>query len=100
MWVGNPTFHPNPSATAGGLIGFWGHGSLVPMLSYEEAAAVLGWRDSNASMNATINGVFVWNGQTVIVDDDDEGTAGVREPRRPRPSPLAPAAMALIPSFA
>lgn len=49
------------------------------------------------AVNATLRGQVMWDGKPVI-DDDGGGTAGVREPRRPRPSPLAPAAMAL--SFA
>ena len=43
--------------------------------------------------DATITGTVYWNGLPVI-DDDDGGTAGVREPRRPI-QPLAPAAMAM-----
>jgi hypothetical protein len=44
--------------------------------------------------NATMFGQVYWNGKPVI-DDDDGGTAGVREPRRPGPRPMTPAAMAL-----
>jgi hypothetical protein len=34
--------------------------------------------------NSTITGVVMWNGLPII-DDDGDGTAGVREPLRPRP---------------
>jgi hypothetical protein len=34
---------------------------------------------------STITGTFYWGGKPVI--DDDEGSAGVREPRRPRNGP-------------
>lgn len=51
------------------------------------------WLYTTASA-ATITGSVTWNGLSVI-DDDEGGTAGVREPRRPHPAPLAPAAMAL-----
>lgn len=40
----------------------------------------------SAARNATLRGRFFWGGKPVI-DDDDGGTAGVREPRRPRPAP-------------
>jgi hypothetical protein len=49
---------------------------------------------TNTTTTATLAGTVVWNGRPVI-DDDEGGTAGVREPRRPVPPPLAPAALAL-----
>lgn len=52
---------------------------------------------AEGAINATLSGQIFWDGKPVI-DDDDGGTSGVREPRRPRPTPLAPAAMAF--SFA
>lgn len=54
-------------------------------------APILGNINTTAS---TIRGTVWWNGKPII-DDDDGGTAGVREPRRPKPSPLAPAAVEL-----
>lgn len=44
--------------------------------------------------NAVLFGQVLWNGKPVI-DDDDGGTAGVREPRRPHPPTLSPMAMEL-----
>lgn len=44
------------------------------------------------SHNATMLGQVIWDGKPVI-DDDDGGTAGVREPRRPIPPTQPPAAM-------
>lgn len=49
---------------------------------------------SGNTASNTMTGTFTWNGAPVI-DDDEGGTAGVREPRRPHPAPLAPAAMAV-----
>lgn len=53
--------------------------------------ALISWTHTN---NAVMFGQVIWNGQPVI-DDDDGGTAGVREPRRPGPTPLAPMAAEL-----
>lgn len=61
-----------------------------PRRTYEEAVAALGFNTGNVG---TLRGQFMWNGQPII-DDDDGGTAGVREPRRPGPKPLAPMSMA------
>lgn len=45
------------------------------------------------SQAATLKGQVVWNG-TPEIDDDEGGTAGVREPRRPGPAGFPPAAAA------
>jgi hypothetical protein len=42
---------------------------------------------------ATLTGQVLWDGKPVI-DDDDGGTAGVREPLRPGPPGFPPAAAA------
>lgn len=49
--------------------------------------------------NSTITGSFIWNGQPGFDTDDGDGSAPVREPRRPKPSPLAPAAAEVEPEF-
>lgn len=60
------------------------------MIEYASSSATM--ITETRAINATMFGQVMWDGKPVI-DDDDGGTAGVREPRRPHPTPLAPAAM-------
>lgn len=69
-------------------------GSVKPPCSIRVNVAYSLAMESGSNSNyGVLMGQVMWNGVPVI-DDDDGGTAGVREPRRPRPSPLSPMAMA------
>ena len=65
----------------------------LPVVPAEEYQAMLRLRQLQNAANslstaaATIRGSIWWNGKPEIDDDGDDGSAPVREPRRPRSGP-------------
>lgn len=51
-----------------------------------ERARLMGELQNLGSAVSTLKGTFYWGGKPII-DDDEGGSAGVREPRRPHPAP-------------
>lgn len=50
---------------------------------------------------STVTGTFIWNGQPGFDTDDGNGSAPVREPRRPKPhAPAGAMALEVEPEFA